>query len=57
MPISRLRKKAKKNKGPTPKRQGMNIREMSRTLDILEEAEREYYAKQDNDEENKDGSE
>lgn len=57
MPISRIRKKAKKNKGPTPKRQGMNIREMSRTLDILEEAEREYYAKQDNDEENKDGSE
>ena len=57
MPISRRRKTPKNKKGPTPKSSGLKIREMNKMLDILDEAEREYYAKQNNDEENKDGSE
>lgn len=57
MPISRRRKVFKRKKGPTPKSSGLKLNEMNKLLDILDEAEQEYYAKQNNNEENKDGSE
>ena len=56
MPISRLRKKRKNKKGPTPKSEGMNVKEMHRIFDILDEAERRLIAEQEtNDEENQNG--
>lgn len=54
MPLSRGRKKKTKKKGPTPKGSGMDLREMRRLLDILEQAEQEYINQQN--EENESGS-
>ena len=52
MPVSKIRKKSKNKKGPTPPNKLKKMREL---IDFLEKAERDYFEQQTNNEETKNG--